>query len=116
IRRADPEAALRSSFIVGFPGETDDDVDELAEFLEDAGLDWAGFFPYSAEEGTPAASLPEQVPADVAAERLRSLQTIQEEVTADRNAAMVGRQIEVVVDQVEDGTAVARSYREAPEI
>ncbi len=56
------------------------------------------------------------MPADVAAERLRSLQTIQEEVTADRNAAMVGRQIEVVVDQVEDGTAVARSYREAPEI
>jgi ribosomal protein S12 methylthiotransferase len=62
IRTADPNAALRSSFIVGFPGETEDDVDELAAFIEQAAPDWAGFFPYSAEEGTPAASFSDQVP------------------------------------------------------
>jgi len=116
IRKAAPDAAFRSSFIVGFPGETEDDADELAAFLEEAELDWAGFFPYSAEEGTPAAGLPGQVAADEAAERSRRLQSIQDDITARRSAAQVGRTLEVVVDQVEDGTPVARSYREAPEI
>ncbi len=116
IRSADPEAALRSSFIVGFPGETDDEVELLAEFLEEAQLDWAGFFPYSAEEGTPAAVLPGQVPDDEKAARLRHLQSIQDEITAERNAAMVGRRVAALVDMVEDDVPVARSYREAPEI
>ncbi len=116
IRAADPEAALRSSFIVGFPGETDDDVDELAEFVAAARLDWAGFFPYSAEEGTPAAGLGGQLPDDVKVDRLRHLQTAQDRITAERNAAQVGRRLDMLVDQVEDGTPVGRSYREAPEI
>ena len=116
IREASPEAAMRSSFIVGFPGETDDDVDMLADFLADASLDWAGFFPYSPEEGTPAAALPDQVDPEEAAERARMLQEAQERITAERAAAQVGRLLDVVVDQVEDGTPVARSYREAPEI
>lgn len=116
IRVMAPEAATRSSFIVGFPGETDDDVDALAEFLGDADLDWAGFFPYSPEEGTPAAGLPDQVPAEEAAERTRHLQEIQERITAERNAGQVGRVLDVVVDVVEDGVPAARSYREAPEI
>jgi ribosomal protein S12 methylthiotransferase len=71
IRAAAPDAGLRSSFIVGFPGETEDDVDELADFLEAARLDWAGFFPYSAEDGTPAATMDDQIPHDLAVERLR---------------------------------------------
>ncbi|HSM01541.1 MAG TPA: 30S ribosomal protein S12 methylthiotransferase RimO [Acidimicrobiia bacterium] len=116
IRDANPDAAFRSSFIVGFPGETEDDVDLLESFLEEAELDWAGFFPYSPEEGTPAASLPDPVAADEAAERTRRLQSIQDDITARRNAAQVDRVLDVVVDQVEDGTPVARSYREAPEI
>ncbi len=116
IRAADPEAALRSSFIVGFPGETEDQVDELADFLEAARLDWAGFFPYSAEEGTPAAALSGQVPDDEKAARLRHLQAIQDEITAERNAAQVGRRLEALVDMVEDGVPVARTFREAPEI
>jgi len=116
IREASPQAAMRSSFIVGFPGETDDDVDMLADFLADASLDWAGFFPYSPEEGTPAAALPDQVDPEEAAERARMLQEAQERITAERAAAQVGRLLDVVVDQVEDGTPVARSYREAPEI
>jgi len=116
IRNAAPDAALRSSFIVGFPGETDDDVDDLAAFLTDAELDWVGFFPYSPEEGTPAASMPDQVPDDVKAERTRYLQAIQDDITTAKTLGQVGRRLEVLVDQIEDGQPVARSYREAPEI
>jgi ribosomal protein S12 methylthiotransferase len=116
IRLAAPDAAFRSSFIVGFPGETESDVDLLEQFLVDAELDWGGFFPYSAEEGTPAADMPDQVDGVDAAERTRRLQEVQEEITAGRGAEQVGRVLDVVVDQVEDGTPVARSYREAPEI
>jgi ribosomal protein S12 methylthiotransferase len=116
IRRAAPQAALRSSFIVGFPGETETDVDTLEGFLEAAELDWAGFFAYSPEEGTPAAALPGRVDDVEIAERTRRLQEVQERITARRNAAVIGSEFEVVVDQVEDGTTIARSYREAPEI
>ena len=116
IRRLDPTAALRSSFIVGFPGETDDQVEELAEFLAEARLDWAGFFPYSAEPGTPAAELPGRIDRDRIMERLRYLSGIQEEVTLTKNRNLLGVRDEVLVDQVEEGVPVARSHRQAPEI
>lgn len=116
ILAAAPDAAKRSSFIVGYPGESEDDVEELAEFLKAAQLDWAGFFPYSAEDGTDAAILPDQVPQDEITERLRYLHALQDDITAQRNAATAGRTLTVLVDQVEDGQPVGRSYREAPEI
>lgn len=116
IRRRAPHAALRSSFIIGFPGETDDDVEELVGFLQAAGLDWVGLFPFSPEEGTPAALLPDRVDHDVTMERLRYVQSVQDDITHARNAAQIGTTVEVLVDQVEDGQAVARSYRQAPEI
>jgi ribosomal protein S12 methylthiotransferase len=116
IRAAAPDAAFRSSFIVGFPGETEDDVEELAAFLQEVRLDWAGFFPFSPEEGTAAVGFEGQIPDDEKAERLRYLQGLQDDITATRTAEQVGRRLEVVVDQVEEGRAVARSYREAPEI
>jgi ribosomal protein S12 methylthiotransferase RimO len=116
IRAQAPDAATRSSFIIGFPGETNEDVEELADFLEAAQLDWAGFFPYSREEGTPAAELPNQVDPATAGARLRYLQSVQEQITADRNAALVDQTLEVLVDGAEDGRAYGRSYREAPEI
>ncbi len=116
IRSVAPQAAARSSFIVGFPGETEEDVEDLAVFLSDARLDWAGFFAYSREEGTVAASMPEQVPAEEINVRLRYIQRIQDDITSGRNADAVGRTLRVLVDQVEDGRAVGRSYREAPEI
>ncbi|HEX9762051.1 MAG TPA: 30S ribosomal protein S12 methylthiotransferase RimO [Acidimicrobiia bacterium] len=116
IRALDPGAALRSSFIVGFPGEVEDDVDELESFLEDAMLDWAGFFPYSAEPGTPAAVMASQVPRELAMERLRRLTAVQEEVTRDRNEEWLGATSTILIDQVEDGVPVGRSYRHAPEI
>lgn len=116
IRSAAPEAATRSSFIVGFPGETEADVEHLAEFLGEARLTWAGFFPFSPEEGTAAIDLPNHVGSDVMGERLRYLQGIQEDVTAKENAAVVGSRFDVLVDGVEDGQPFGRSYREAPEI
>ena len=116
IRRAEPQAALRSSFIVGYPGETDDDVDELLEFLVAADLDWAGFFPYSPEEGTRAVHLPGRISGDEIAARVRELTKVQDEITARRNAEQVGNIHTVLIDQVEDGVPVGRSFREAPDI
>jgi len=116
IRKAAPAAATRSSFILGYPGETDDDVEELVEFLGEARLDWAGFFPYSAEEGTDASTMPDQVPSSIITERMRHVQEVQDEITAARNSRVVGRTLRILIDQVEDGQPVGRSYREAPEI
>jgi len=116
IRAADPQAALRSSFIVGFPGETEADVETMADFLDAARLDWAGFFPYSAEEGTPAALLPDRVDPIEVTERTRHLQQIQERITAERQGGRVGEVVDVLIDQVEEEVAVGRSFREAPEI
>ena len=116
IRDAAPEAALRSSFIVGFPGETEADVETLTEFLGEAKLDWAGFFPYSPEEGTPAAELPGRIDDTEMAERVRHISALQDDITAASNAATVGSELEVVIDTVEEGRPVARSHREAPEI
>lgn len=116
IRSGSPDAAMRSSFVVGYPGETEDDLENLADFLVEAQLDWAGFFPFSKEEGTHAETLPDQLPREVINERMRHLQELQDGITAARNAATVGRTLSILVDQVEDGQAVGRSYREAPEI
>jgi tRNA A37 methylthiotransferase MiaB len=116
IRKLDAAATLRSSFIVGFPGETETDVDELEAFLTTVRLDWAGFFPYSAEPGTPAASLPGRLPRETVMERLRHLTRIQEDITYERNLELVGLGDRVLVDQVEDGVPIGRSRRQAPEI
>jgi ribosomal protein S12 methylthiotransferase len=112
IRASEPEAAFRSSFIVGYPGETEDDHDRLLAFLEEAQLDWAGFFPFSLEEGTHAAGLEGAVDAGLVAERLREVGELQDAITAGRRATLVGRTVQVLVDEPGSG----RSHREAPEI
>jgi len=112
IRRAAPGAALRSSFILGYPGETESDHDELLGFLGEAELDWAGFFTFSKEEGTHAALLEGQVPPQLALERLKECAELQDAVTARRRSELVGTSSTVLVD----APGVARSYREAPEI
>lgn len=112
IRELAPEATLRSSFVVGYPGETEQDHDELLAFLEAARLDWAGFFLFSREPGTYADRLPGQVPAELAAERLREAAALQDGITEAHRLELVGRRIEVVVDR----PGVGRSVREAPEI
>jgi len=116
IRRDEPGAAFRSSFIVGFPGETERHHDELLAFLAAAELDWAGFFAFSREEGTAAESLPGAPAPSLVTERLRELAEIQEPLTTASRAALVDETIEVLVDGFEDGEAIGRTYREAPEI
>jgi len=112
IRSLEPDAAFRSNFIVGYPGETEDDHDALLEFVEQAQLDWCGFFAYSAEEGTFAYDLDGQVDRDLAVERLYELNAMQDTITALKRDALVGSSVEVLVDS--QGTG--RSFREAPEI
>ncbi len=103
---------LRSNFIVGYPGETEEDHDALLAFVDDVRLDWCGFFAFSEEEGTLAAGQDGQVDAALVRERLRELTELQDRITAERRADLVGRRVEVLVDE----PGVGRSYREAPEI
>ncbi|MDQ2754657.1 MAG: MiaB/RimO family radical SAM methylthiotransferase [Actinomycetota bacterium] len=112
IRDAYPDAAFRSSFIVGYPGETEDDHDELLAFLAVADLDWAGFFPFSPEDGTYAVGLPDPVAPALAAERLAECTELQDGITAHKRLSLVGATTTVLVD----APGVARSHREAPEI
>jgi ribosomal protein S12 methylthiotransferase len=117
IRAEEPEAAFRSSFIVGFPGEREREHDELLEFLAAASLDWAGFFPFSPEDGTPAATLPDAVDPQLALEWLRECEAVQEPITRAARDALVGREVEVLVDsRDDDGLLLGRTHREAPEI
>ncbi len=112
IRLREPAAAFRSNFIVGYPGETEADHDLMLRFIEDAQLDWCGFFEYSAEEGTYAYELDGAVVPSLMRERLAELSEMQDRITARRRDALVGSVIEVLVDE----PGVGRSHREAPEI
>ncbi|MFI5046413.1 MAG: 30S ribosomal protein S12 methylthiotransferase RimO [Acidimicrobiia bacterium] len=118
IREREPEAAFRSSFIVGFPGETEAAHDGLLDFLGAAALDWAGFFPFSPEDGTPAATLPDAIAPELAGEWLRECDEVQDPITRAARDALVGTEIEVLVDAFDPATHVAtgRTHREAPEI
>jgi ribosomal protein S12 methylthiotransferase len=112
IRRREPGAAFRSNFIVGYPGETEADHDQLLQFVEQAQLDWCGFFAFSPEVGTYAVDLDDRVPSGLMAERLGELRELQDGITASRRDDLIGREVEVLVD----APGTARSYREAPEI
>jgi ribosomal protein S12 methylthiotransferase len=112
IRQAEPSATFRSSFILGYPGETESDHEALLRFLREADLDWAGLFPFSPEEGTHAAGLPDQVPPALALERLRECSELQDAITARHRDLLVGEKHQVLVDR----PGIGRSVREAPEI
>jgi ribosomal protein S12 methylthiotransferase len=113
IRALDPDAAFRSNFIVGFPGERAADVRELEEFLEEARLDWVAFFAYSPEDGTAALALDGGVPAGTARARVERLEELQDRLMAEIQAGWVGRRLEVLVERVEPGGAIeGRSFRE----
>jgi ribosomal protein S12 methylthiotransferase len=112
IRAREPMAAFRSNFIVGYPGETEDDHDQLLDFVESAQLDWCGFFAYSPEEGTYAVGLDGEVEDGLMRERLAELRELQDSITAARRDALIGEQLTVLVDD----RGVGRSHREAPEI
>jgi ribosomal protein S12 methylthiotransferase len=112
IRSIEPNATFRSNFIVGYPGETEEDHDQLLEFVREAQLDWCGFFSFSPEEGTHALSLPDHVEESLMYERLSELREMQDNITAERRDVLLGETIQVLVDE----PGIARSFREAPEI
>jgi ribosomal protein S12 methylthiotransferase len=112
IREREPEAAFRSNFIVGYPGETEADHDALLRFVEEAELDWCGFFAYSPEDGTYAYTLDGAVDQALMHERLAELRELQDDITARRRDLLIGSTVQVLVD----APGEARSHREAPEI
>ncbi|NEV61633.1 30S ribosomal protein S12 methylthiotransferase RimO [Thiorhodococcus minor] len=115
--RADcPELVLRSTFIVGFPGETDADFENLLDFLREARLDRVGCFSYSPVAGATANALPDQVPEAVKEERRERFMAVQAEISREKLAERVGQRLTVLVDAVEEDAIIARSYADAPEI
>jgi ribosomal protein S12 methylthiotransferase len=117
VRRASPEAGVRSNFIVGFPGETEADVAELHRFLADARLDAIGIFGYSEEDGTEAASLPGQVPADEIARRVEDLAGLADELMAQRAEERAGEIVDVLVEEpLGGGRYCGRAAHQAPEV
>ena len=112
IRAMAPDATFRSNFIVGYPGETEEDHDELLRFVERAQLDWCGFFTFSPEEGTHAMTLPDHVPTGLVEDRIAELREMQDEITSARRDNLLGETVRVLVDE----PGLARSFREAPEI
>jgi ribosomal protein S12 methylthiotransferase len=111
-----PELTIRSTFIVGFPGETQDEFEELMDFLGQAQLDRVGCFAYSPVEGAVANALPDPVPAEVKEERRARFMAAQESISAARVRAKIGRTMTVLVDEMRSDAAVARSAADAPEI
>jgi ribosomal protein S12 methylthiotransferase len=115
-RRAVPDVTLRSTFITGFPGETEAEFDELLQFLDAAELDRVGAFAYSPVEGAAANALPGALPEALREERRARLMQHQEDISTRRLEAKIGRTIRVLVDDVDEEGAVARSTADAPEI
>ncbi|MBK1709196.1 30S ribosomal protein S12 methylthiotransferase RimO [Marichromatium sp. AB32] len=111
-----PELVLRSTFIVGFPGETEAEFESLLDFLREARLDRVGCFPYSPVDGAAANDLADAVPAEEREERRERFMEVQAEISRDKLAARVGERMTVLVDEVHEDEVVARSYGDAPEI
>lgn len=111
-----PDITLRSTFIVGFPGETEDDFNQLLDFMVEADLDRVGAFTYSPVEGATANQIAEQIPEDVKEERLHRFMTLQAEISANKLSKKVGQTMQVMVDDIDDEGIIARSKADAPEI
>jgi len=115
-RETCPELVLRSTFIVGFPGETEQDFDQLLGFIQEAQLDRVGCFAYSPVEGAAANALPDQVPEEIKQDRLQRFMEIQADISRDKLAMQVGRELVVLIDEVQDGRIIARGPGDAPEV
>ena len=116
LREAMPDIALRTSFIVGYPGETEEEFSALLDFVAEMAFDRVGVFTYSLEAGTRAAELPSQMPTEVKEERYARLMELQQGISLARNQQVVGRVLKVLVEGQGKGLSVGRSYRDAPEI
>ncbi|MBU6318793.1 MAG: 30S ribosomal protein S12 methylthiotransferase RimO [Alphaproteobacteria bacterium] len=115
-RRDVPDLAIRSSFIVGFPGETEEDFSHLLDWMKEARIDRAGCFRYENVTGAASADLPGQVPEDVKDERWKRFMELQAQISDERSRGMIGRSLDVIIDEVDDEGAVGRSKADAPEI
>lgn len=115
-RQICPDLTLRSTFIVGFPGETEDDFQMLLDFIEKAELDRVGCFMYSPVDGAQANDLPDQIPEDIKQDRYDRFMTLQQQVSARRLQQKIGRTMQVLIDEVDDEGAIGRSFADAPEI
>jgi len=111
-----PDIAIRSTFIVGFPGETDDDFQQLLDFLREAQLERVGCFQYSPVQGATANAIENQVPDEVKEERWHRFMQTQAEISEDKLEQKVGRSLDVLIDTIDEEVATARSYADAPEI
>jgi ribosomal protein S12 methylthiotransferase len=111
-----PNLTIRSTFIVGFPGETEDDFQQLLDFLKEAQLDRVGCFQYSPVEGAKANDLPDHVPDDIKQERYDRFMQLQQEISTERLKLKVGQVVQVLIDEVDDEGAIGRSFADAPEI
>ena len=111
-----PDAAIRTTLIVGYPGETEADFEELKQFVRTARFDRMGCFAYSPEEGTPAEALGDPVPDEVKQQRVSELMAIQEEISLEKNQARIGRTYRCLVDRIEGDTLVARTEYDSPEV
>ena len=116
LRESSPEIALRTTLIVGYPGETEDDFKELSDFVEDIRFDRLGVFTYSEEEGTTAADLDDNIPRDIKNERKNKIIELQHDISLDRNETFIGKTLKVLVDQAENNIGVGRTEFDSPEI
>jgi ribosomal protein S12 methylthiotransferase len=116
LRRAMPDVAIRTTFLVGYPGETETEFQTLLDFVDEMAFDRVGVFAYSHEEGTPAARQADDVPPEVKEERREQLMEIQQPISLAKNQALVEQTLDVLIEGQGDGLSVGRSYRDAPEI
>jgi ribosomal protein S12 methylthiotransferase len=116
MRKAIPDLALRTTFIVGYPGETDEQFKTLLDFVEEMHFDKVGAFKFSFEQGTASEPLGDPIPAEVKDERFRRLMEKQQQISLARNKTFVGRKLDVLLEGFGQGVSIGRSYRDAPEI
>lgn len=109
-----PNIVLRTTFILGFPGETDNDVDEIENFLKEFKLQNVGFFKYSREEGTRSYDFPNQIDEEIKEERLRRLSQVQYNIQLSYNNSLIGKEFDAIIDYIDGGVSVARYYGQAP--
>ena len=111
-----PDLALRTTFIVGFPGETQDEFQTLLEFVQEIEFDHVGIFPYYHEQGTSAFDLEDDIPESIKQERIQALACVQEDVSLRKNQAFIEKELMILIEGNGDGMSIGRSYRDAPEI
>ena len=115
-RKICPDLTLRSTFIVGFPGETEEDFQMLLDFLKEAQLDRVGCFKFSPVEGAPETEMADQVPEDVKEERFHRFMQLQQEISAERLKQKIGQTLDVIVDEIDDEGIIGRTKADAPEV